>query len=306
MKKHAPMTLLALMSPAYGCGEQASSGDEVTRLAERVAVLEAQGGGGGDGADDGAVGDRVSSLEASLQATQEALQATQDALQSTQADLATANDEIGALQADLGAVEAAVDSIDLDTVAGRVSGLEGDITTLDARVAANEVSIDGLGDRGGVWYEEGSGTGTCARVNVVTDSDRPLIVIATVESESTTNGSLCYSNASAFPCSAAASFSDTDTTTVNVVTDNVGGAAFSELFSRTESRETSLSDGSYVTFVSVYGPAARLATNYNSTQSWTTPIQGVLDIPSAGNYTVEVRVTSTASVGSCRLVVLQP
>jgi hypothetical protein len=297
---HFSRPLLALASALCGCGEAEQSSGNYTALAERVAVLEAQVGGGSD--DEGSLGDQGAALE-------EALTETQASLASTQADLAAANEEIGALQADLGAVQDAVDSIDLDAVAALVSGLEGDLTTLDARVAANEASIAGLGDRGGVWYEEGSGMGTCARVDVVTDSDRPLVFIATVESSASlsnqictyyTNSSFCsgYSSAGA---GSAASVSDGDSTTVAVVAANAGGTSFDETVSRTESYSNASS-------ISAYGGSylAYVRMTDSSSLSWTTPVQGVLEIPSAGTYTVEIQVTSTATAGTCRLVVLQP
>jgi hypothetical protein len=252
------------------CGADAALDAEVDELGERVAVLEATGGadggadGSGDGIADASVEQRLVALE------QEA------------ADLRSQLEA----QAELDRRVAAVES--------SLAGVEDEVSGLADELAS-------AGASGGVWFEEGSGLGTCARVNVVTTSARPLIVMATVEVDASGELAWCTEGSSSYSCSSfPATYPPNWEVSGDFVvhTENVGGASFTAESSRTfvRSRET----------VGYANLGSYNFTRFEEFQSSSVEsISTVVSIPAPGSYTVEARVNSTGAVGTCRLVVLQ-
>jgi hypothetical protein len=274
--RSALVALTGLGALACGDKEAGSAGPsaaDYAALAERVAVLEAEVAGGSDGAGgDGGGGDPA--LEARVAELESGLTDAQDGL----ADL---SEDLDAAEADLSALSDAVAAADLSVIEGRLAAVE------SALAAAG----------GGVWFEEGSGSGTCARVDVVTAVDRPLVVMATVESSTgTLGGSVCFVGSGSACGATPSSAGGSGETTATVVTEGVSGSGFEARESRTEGSTfgTSLTAISYTTM------------SNSLRTSWTIPITQVVEIPSAGAYTVEVQVSSTATPGACRLVVVQP
>ena len=228
-------------------------------------------------------------------------------------------DEIAALQAAYGNVltqitdiEMSISSIDLTAITALVDGVSEDLADMEADLTADmadiEAEVADLDGRGEVWYETGSGTGTCARATVTTTSDRPLMVFATVEASasgydgcySSTSWTGCYDSSTTMP--SVSSLGDSGTVTVDAQ-DSTGAFTFSE--SRTEQALYSYRPGYYLLPTGSYPAYQIYETGYLSVaQDWTIPLNTVLDIPSAGVYTIDLDVTGFS--GNCTLMVVQP
>ena len=272
-----------------GCGDKDESSGDYGELSERVAVLESQVSGDTTGDGSGSTSDLDSDV-ASLQSL----------LDEVQTQLATANETIAALESDMEDVQGSLEAVDVSAVEALVTDLEDDVSTIEERVTSAEDSVLELSDRGGVWFEEGSGTGTCARVDVVTDSDRPLVAMAYIDSSDSMSTSVCGISSSY--CTSG-NTSETSSTTVRLVTENVGGDTFTDSTDVTQELHVGTTN-----YHALYGAYEYYYTRVGSSfrHGWTTPVTRVLEIPSAGSYTVEVQVESTATAGTCRLIVIQP
>ena len=176
------------------------------------------------------------------------------------------------------------------------------ITTLQADVADLQASSGSGG--GGVWSDEGSGSGNCARANVTTTSAGPLYVFATVEASYSFSGGCTSGGYLGAPnlCGASSytaipNYYASLSGSVSVSAENAAGT-WSDTSSTAVSRSTSLTPASSAYAYSAY--SGRLSTS----DTWTVPLQTVLNIPAAGSYIVDLDVTGIS--GACTLVVLQP
>jgi hypothetical protein len=295
--------LVAVALPLAACGDKEAdagvSATDYAALAERVAVLESQLGGDGGGGDGGTT--NLESLQAAVDANTAAIATTQADVAAVQDEVSTVSSSVSELNGTVTALSEVVDSLDVDALATRVDGIEADSSSYDTRLTDLETDVDAVSVRGGVWYDEGTTSGTCARVDVVTDSDKPLVVIATVDySVSASNYSCATYGSSAYCSGSGASASGGGTLTSSLVSENVGGTSFADSATFSGNMNTTLSH--YVASA-VYYSYIQLG----QSSGLTSAINRVLEIPAAGAYTVEVQITaSSATVSSCKLVVIQP
>jgi len=251
--------------------------------------------------------DAVATLEHLLGLVEADLAALADEVGDNDGDIAALQDAHGDLLAQLTGIEMSISSIDLTAITALVDGVSVDLadleTDLDADIADIEADVADLDARGDVWYETGSGTGTCARATVTTTSDRPLMVFATVEASSSGWGG-CSSGrwgdcSSTSSTATTDSFGDSGTLTIDAQ-DTSGTFSYSE--SKTEQfLQSYRADYDYGFGSSAY----YVYTGYLSlAATWTVPLNTVLTIPSAGTYVIDLDVTDFS--GDCTLVVVQP
>lgn len=220
--------------------------------------------------------------------------------------------EIANLRERVQAVEAVVNGLVFgddsgaggESLGARVAALEQRNQALEDEVALLGDVVESLefgGGAGGVWTGEGEGTGTCARVNVITESVAPLVVLGTVAVSTTASTALCEASGGNGTCTYYGE-SSTDSAggsaLVTLSVENVGGQTLSVV---DESRADFL-DAGQVSGASSSG-AYRLLRS--ATLSRNEPLVRVIEIPSPGSYTVELRVTGESTIGVCRLVVMQ-
>ena len=278
-------------------------------------------------------GTAIAALEDSVGVMQELIDAAQTSLTALGADfvslagdvarngfaisdlesaVSSLEDAYGDLVSQVTSIEMTLAAIDITEVAALVDGVSEDLVDLEADVYADmayiEADVADLDGRGEVWYETGSGTGTCARATVTTTLDRPLMVLATVTASvsdadgctSSTNPG-CYSTTggpSTPPIPSTVSLGDSGTVTIDAQ-DSTGSYSYSE--SRTEQVSfTWRPHYDYVSGAYYYDYSGY----FGVSQDWTVPIHTVLNIPSAGTYTVDLDVTGFS--GACTLVVVQP
>ena len=266
--------------------QQATITDQEATLAQNalaIAALEAAVGEGGT------IAVRLDALEATDATILAATDSNTAAITRLRADLTDLDTSVVSLSSEIAALGGDV----LDAVS-RVTALEGDVTTLEGDIAALEAVVDAAAAAEAVWHDEGTGTGNCARANVSTTSARPLYVFATMEADFSAAG-----GCSSPPCTSGSPVSTTTSGTVTINAEDSTGA-WTDSVSATES-------------MSVYFVPAVVSGYYTGTQysaylslghTWTVPVQAVLEIPAAGDYIVDLDVTTFS--GDCRLVVLQP
>jgi hypothetical protein len=289
--------LVAVALPLAACGDKEAdagvSATDYAALAERVAVLESQLGGDGGGGDGGTT--NLESLQAAVDANTAAIATTQADVAAVQDEVSTVSSSVSELSDSDTALSVVVDSLDT-----RLDVIEADSSSYGTRITDLESDVDAVSVRGGVWYDEGTTSGTCARVDVVTDSDKPLVAIATVEYSVSSSMTSCVSTPSYTYCSAmSATASGGGSVNSTLVSANVGGTSFSDSapFSGNLAASVSHTAGSPSYSYVQLGQSGIL----------TSAINRVLEIPAAGAYTVEVQITaSSATVSSCKLVVIQP
>lgn len=211
----------------------------------------------------------------------------------------------GATSADVDARFTTLESVaetlqsDLGTLDGSVSSVTSSVALLDTALVALEDEVDAEA----VWSDEGSGAGSCARVNVTATSDRPLYVFATVEASASGGGGCSTIPSATTTCDLGSSVPMYETSTSGTVT--VDAQSVRGPWDDSVSVEAGL-ESTFAPYAYYSGGAASYYGNgYHSiSHSWTIPVQAVLEIPSAGDYTVDLDVTGLS--GDCRLVVLQP
>lgn len=282
----APTLILTL---CLGCEEEnpAGLGDDVADLRERMSAVEAVlndlvGGGGGDGGDPGGGADDGSGA---------------------------ADGSGGGDGSDGGTDTGAADGADGDDLASRVAALEAALTEANAAVEAERARLDAAEARldvlestaggVGVWQDDGSGTGTCALVSVITTSSAPLLVFAEVEYSSSISGAFGYYYDPSLYSNVLKTASGGAPLTMRVLAENVGGAVFASESSVYTNYSLTLSGRNSPGDYDFYEGGA------SSSAGWSVVGFDVLEIPAAGHYEVEVEVSGTGA-GDCRLRVVQP
>ncbi len=245
----------------------------------------------------------IAALDAAMTDSTTGLLARLDALEaaglSTDEALADHEAAIGELQvrATSGAAATAALSLQVAGLDSDVSSLSALVTSLDTAVADLEASDGG----GGVWSDEGSGSGNCARANVSTTSAGPLYVFGTIETSfSMSAGCASTGYASCYGTSVSTGTGSTS----GSVTLNAENSAGTWSDAVSTSSELTGAFTPATTYSSGGGTYLYYSGNSALSYTWTVPVQAVFVIPAAGDYVIDLE--STGFTGACRLAVVQP
>jgi len=184
------------------------------------------------------------------------------------------------------------------SVSDQISSLSSTDASLQASIDALSVELSTQGQRGQSWHTTGTTSGRCGSLTIEATLDRPLVIIATVETSSITTSGACYSSTTR--CAGWSDEAAESSTEATLTLLDSSGA--------TISTTSSAHDFETEAGVTAYTALTDYGFGHDRTTIDTShiPMVQVVEISDAGDYTVNLDVDTDGQVDACSLTVIQP